>query len=95
MNTAHCNGNEQCSTKEKKIRLIQHTTNQAFMFSKAHYHVVSRFSGFGMMGAWMSRRPVQNRIFRVVSDSNPVCRAGKFRDVDTDPRELASDWSGI
>ncbi len=96
MNTANCNGASQCSTHDKKLKLIQHTTNQAFMFSRAHYHVVSRYSGFGMMGAWMSRRPVENRVFRVLSDKpNTVCRVGSIRDADTNPRELASDWSGI
>lgn len=93
MNTAHC---AHCHTDEHKLRLIHHTTNQVFLFARAHYHVVTTNSGFGMMGAWMSDRPIHGRVFRVTGN-NPVCRGGEsnFRDVVSDPRELAIGWSGI
>lgn len=93
MHTALC---RDCHTKEHKTRLIQHTTNQVFLFSDADYHVVTTDSGFGMMAAWMNSEPITGRIFRV-SGNEPVCRGGggSYKHVITDPRELAKGWSGI
>jgi hypothetical protein len=83
-------------SQEGKIRMIQHTTNQVFLFSKADYHVVTTDSGFGMMAAWMNDKPIKGRVYRV-SGNNPVCKGGEseYKDVVTDPRTLAMGWSGI
>jgi hypothetical protein len=94
VHTAHCSGSPDCSTTAGRLRLIHHSTNQVFLYSRANYHVVSRSSGFGMMGAWMNARPVKGRVFRI-DGPNAQCIPGHFRDVERDPRLLSMDWSGI
>lgn len=84
-----------CRTSDRRISLLQYTMNQIFLFSKCHYHIVTTDSGFGMLGAWMNGNPVKDRIFRLSSDSTPVCKRGKYYDVVTEVRTLASSWSGI
>ena len=90
----HTSSYQTFRTKDHKIRLQQHTTNQVFIFSKADYHVVSTDSGFGMMGAWMNSSPIKDRVFRVTG-KNTVCKGDSYKDVVTDPRSLATGWSGI
>eukprot|EP00878_Enallax_costatus_P034099 GHUV01037724.1.p1 GENE.GHUV01037724.1~~GHUV01037724.1.p1 ORF type:complete len:222 (-),score=30.36 GHUV01037724.1:334-999(-) len=42
-----------CDTSEVNLAL-QHALGQIMTFSKADYHVYSRHSGFGRVGAWLS-----------------------------------------
>jgi hypothetical protein len=90
-----CGRGGACIAPDKKLQIVQHTAHQAFLFSRAHYHVVSRMSGFGMIGAWMNiDRPIEHRVYRVIS-SHPSCIYGSYRGVVTGPGELSSGWAGI
>lgn len=94
---AHAARCTNCSTRNHRIFLIQHAMNQVFLFSKCHYHIVSADSGFGMIGAWMNVKPVEDRVFRIGPDvgTRTVCRKGFYKGVVTDPKKLATSWSGI
>jgi hypothetical protein len=90
-----CGRGGACIALDKKLQIVPHTVHQAFLFSRAHYHVVSRMSGFGMIGAWMNiDRPIEHRVYRVNSTS-ARCKYGAYHEVIINPFELAKGWSGI
>jgi hypothetical protein len=67
---------------------LQHSLGAMLTFSMADYHVISKASGFGRLGAWMSGR--WGNIYQVVKGQG-ACTPGK----PVPPHESAFHYSGV
>jgi hypothetical protein len=67
---------------------LQHSLGAMLTFSMTDYHIITKASGFGQLGAWMSGR--WGNIYQVVRGQG-TCSPGK----PTPPQESAFHYSGV
>lgn len=67
---------------------LQHSLGAMLTFSLTDYHIISKASGFGRLGAWLSGR--WNNIYQVVKGQG-TCSPGKF----VPPEQSAYHYSGV
>ena len=86
------------STSARYITDVMHTLCDLFYFSDTDYQILSRNSGFGMVGAALKPRGLRGRLYRftamrgVVDCSDHISRSSA---ITTDIDKIVRMWSGL
>jgi hypothetical protein len=82
-NTDKCNA-------EAMTFSMQHSAGQLLTFSLAKYHIFTKDSGFGRLGAWLSNQ-TEKHVFNMENSKNRNCQLDGADDWSND----AKYWAGI